>query len=242
MIKGFDVSAWQDNNNTPQKIDWDKAKAQDSKFCFIRAAYSTVEDEDFKFNWEHSKGILRGAYQFYDYRYTAKSQADMFVKLMGSDWGELPPVIDVEQPLENGQPVPFPNAMAYQTGVMTWLKTVEAACGKRPIIYTGQNIIKYGLRINSTSPLTKYPLWIAEYRAPTGNPNFTPWPGWAFWQWGTPAIGLAYGMESRELDADLYNGSYEDLLLFCGINVPPVVELSDKEKLERLWKSHPEIH
>jgi GH25 family lysozyme M1 (1,4-beta-N-acetylmuramidase) len=237
-VKGFDLSAWQNAPATPQGIDWEKAKSQDAKFCFIRAAYSTVEDRDFKYNWEHSKGILRGVYQFYDYRYPAKAQAEMLVALMKDDWGELPPVIDVEQPLEHGQPVPFPNAAAYQASVITWMRIVEAACGKRPIIYTGQNIIKYGLRVTSTSPLTKYPLWIAEYRAPVGEPNFTPWPGWTFWQYGTPAVGLQYGMESKELDMDLYHGTYDELLTFAGIQTPPKPELTLEQRVERLEKLH----
>lgn len=239
-VKGFDVSAWQDANSTPKKIDWDKATSQEAKFCYIRAAYSTVMDEDFPYNWEQSRGkILRGVYQFYDYRYTAKSQAEVLIALMRDDWGELPPCIDVEQPLDHGKPVDFPNANAYQTGVMTWLKAVEAASGKRPVIYTGQNIIKYGLRIGYLSPLTKYPLWIAEYRNPTGEPNFTPWPGWVFWQYGTPPIGLQYGMESKELDANLYNGNYDQLLTFAGIQPPPPPPvLTLEQRVERLEKLH----
>jgi lysozyme len=237
MIKGFDCSSWQDNNNTPQKIDWAKAKSQDSKFCFIRALYSTVIDEDFIYNWENSRGIMRGAYQFYDYRYPVDKQANAFIALMKNDWGELPPVIDVEQPLEHGVPVPFPPSTAYAAAVLKWLQMVEAACGKRPIIYTGQNIIKYGLKMFSTSPLVKYPLWIAEYRTPVGNPNFTPWPGWTFWQWGTPTIGMAYGMESKELDANLYNGDMAALQAFAGLP-PASPELTDKEKLDWLWKKY----
>jgi len=221
MIKGFDVSAWQDNNSTPQRIDWQKAKSQEAKFCFIRALYSTVIDEDFIYNWEGSKGMIRGAYQFYDYRFPVMAQANAFIKLMGSDWGELPPVIDVETVYEKGVAVPFPSSTNYNNAVLSWLKVIENACGKKPIIYTGQNIIKYGLKLFSTSEITKYPLWIAEYRNPVGEPYHNPWSDWLIWQWGTPTIGLAYGMESKELDADLFNGDEEALRKFANLALKP---------------------
>jgi lysozyme len=238
MIKGFDVSSWQDNPTTVQKIDWEKAKSQDSKFVFIRALYANSPDRDFSYNWEHSKGLLRGAYQFYDYRFPVRPQAEAFIALMKGDWGELPPVIDVETVYANGVMVPFPPSSAYQQAVITWLKIIEDACKKRPIIYTGQNIIKYGLKMFSTSELTKYPLWIAEYRTPTGNPNFTPWPSWVFWQYGTPAVGLQYGMESKELDCNLYNGDLAALQAFAGL--PPSSEppLTLEQRVERLEKLH----
>ncbi len=211
--KGIDVSSWQDNNATPQKIDWKKARDVGNDFVFIRAAYASREDEDFKYNWQGSKTIpFRGAYQFYDYRIDAKKQADYFVTLMAGDWGELPPVIDVEEPAwvynrttKKYERVPFPSSINWFNEIMEWLGIVEAACGKKPIIYTSQNYIKYGLKMMNHNPLTKYPLWIAEYRTPpTGIPYIYPWETWAFWQWGTPPVGLISGMESKEVDSNFF--------------------------------------
>lgn len=245
MIKGFDVSSWQDNNNTPQKIDWTKAKAQESKFCYIRAAYATKEDEDFKYNWQGSKGLLRGAYQFYDYRISAEKQAEYLVDLMGDDWGELPPAIDVEQPFEfkkvdgvwKSTLVPFPPSDAWTRSILAWISIVEPACGKKPVIYSGPNIIRYGLKMGMYSPLIKYPLWIANYQNPPVKPNIWPWQDWVFWQWGTPPVGLMYGMESKELDCNLFNGTIEELNTFAG-TTPMPEQLTLEQRVERLEKLH----
>ena len=123
------MCSWQDNNATPQKIDWKKARDVGNDFVFIRAAYASREDEDFKYNWEGSKTIpFRGAYQFYDYRIDAKKQADYFVTLMAGDWGELPPVIDVEEPAwvynndtKKYERVPFPSSINWFNEIMEWL-------------------------------------------------------------------------------------------------------------------------
>ncbi|NPV77892.1 MAG: hypothetical protein HPY59_16145, partial [Anaerolineae bacterium] len=78
---GIDVSFWQDNNNTPQQIDWNKAKKAGAVFAFIKASQATFTDSDFEYNWQNAKtaGILRGAYHFYDYRVSPKTQATYFI-------------------------------------------------------------------------------------------------------------------------------------------------------------------
>lgn len=242
--KGIDVSKWQDNNATPKKIDWQKARDAGNDFVFIRAAYAGIVDEDFAYNWPESKTIpLRGVYQFYDYRIDAKKQADFLVTLMAGDWGELPPVIDVEEPApvynkdtKQYDRVPFPKSDAWTSEILEWLGIIEAACGKKPVIYTSQNYIKYGLKMSAFSPLLKYPLWIAEYRTPpTGTPYIHPWKEWAFWQWGTPPVGLISGVESKEVDSNFFNGTVEDLRKFCGITEKPP-ELTLEQRVERIEK------
>lgn len=245
MIKGFDVSSWQNDPKTPQKIDWSKAKGQESKFCFIRAAYAEVEDVDLDYNWQGSKGLLRGAYQFYDYRYAADKQANKFIEIIGGDWGELPPVIDVEQPVEfkknevgvwKATPVPFPPSDAWKSAILNWISIIQKASGKTPIIYTNQNCIRYGLKMTAASPLVQYPLWVAAYQVPPVSPAFWPWPTWTFWQWGTPPVGLQYGMESRDLDCNLFNGDYDALAKMCGTVIPKPLTL--EERVARLEKLH----
>ena len=239
-VKGFDCSSWQNAVSTPQKIDWTKAKAQESKFCFIRAAYSTEEDVDFDYNWAGAKGLLRGAYQFYDYRYAADKQANKLIEIMGDDWGELPPVIDVEQPffydkhLSKYTPVAFPPSDAWKGAILNWISIIQKACGKVPIIYTNQNCIRYGLKMTAASPLVQYPLWIAAYQDPPVKPACWPWPTWTFWQWGTPPVGLQYGMESKDLDCNLFNGDFDALVKFAGVQVEKPLTL--EERVARIEK------
>ena len=158
------------------------------------------------------------------------------------DWGELPPVIDVEQPFKWDPekkamvPVPFPPSTDWQNSIKTWLSIVEPACGKKPIIYSNPNCIKYGLKLSSTSWLRDYPLWLAQYNV--SKPNPWPWADWTFWQYGTPAIGEQLGMESKDVDVDYFNGDIEALEKFCGVNVTTTPVLTFEERLTRLGKMH----
>lgn len=247
-VNGIDVSRWNDINATPQKINWSMARDAGVIFAFIRATAATTTDEDWTYNWRESKGVIpfRGAYAFYDFRQSAYSQANYFVGIMDGNWGELPPVIDVEQPYQWDAekkamvPVPFPPSTDWRNSVTKWLNIVEKACGRKPIIYTNPNCIKYGLKLFSDSPLVAYPLWIAAYQKVPPNPY--PWKRWDFWQWGTPSVGKQYGMESEEVDANYFNGTIEELGVFCGTIAPPTAQLTDKEKLDKLWEAHPELH
>jgi len=45
-------------------------------------------------------------------------------------------------------------------------------------------------------------------------------------------------MESRELDADLFNGDYDALCTFAGLKPEPKPELTDKQKLDWLWAKY----
>ncbi len=59
---GIDVSLWQDNNSTPQMVDFAKAKSAGASFVFIKASQGLYLDPDFVMNWQNAgtAGILRG--------------------------------------------------------------------------------------------------------------------------------------------------------------------------------------
>ena len=60
MIPGIDVSHWQDDKSTPQKMNFVKAQAMGAKFVFIKVSERGGMDEDFFYNWKNAKaaGIL----------------------------------------------------------------------------------------------------------------------------------------------------------------------------------------
>jgi len=230
MIRGFDVSFWQDN------IDWDKAAKQDSKFCFIKASQDTTADTQFARNWKEAKrvGFLRGAYHFADYRTYAVPQAQYMWSLLKDDPGELPPVLDLEQywtPLPPGS-----RALAW---VKDWGSEMSRLCGSKPILYTSPSVIKYWL---ATIPdwLKEWPLWIANYGV--SEPGYSPWPKWTLWQYSTVGPGTAYGMQSLGLDMDWFNGSLEELQAFCGKKPEPKPLPTLEVMVEKLWAAHPELH
>ena len=82
-------------------------------------------------------GLLRGAYHFFRCNVDAKKQADYFIDYVKSvkDDCELPPVLD----LETNDGV---NKEKIVPAAKVWLDRVEAAFGKKPIIYSGQYFLQ----------------------------------------------------------------------------------------------------
>lgn len=230
-VLGIDVSKYQDNNATPQRVNWTKAKAAGAKFAFIKLGQGTWVDEDFQYNWRESKlaGIMRGAYWYLDNNYGISGQARLFMNtLLGTnDMGELPPVADFE--MRTNVPAP-PQA---RQRLRTFLSYVEQVDHRIPILYVapaywseqGSNEISW----------RRYPLWIANYGV-TSPAIPAPWNTWTFWQYTATGPGLEFGMESLGLDMDLYHQGQG----FDSIIIPQ--ELTDKQKLDKLWDAHPELH
>ena len=91
---GVDVSAYQAD------IDMNRLKEQNIEFIYIKATEgSTIQDERFAVNWENAKNaaLVAGAYHFFSYDSPGKTQAENFIKTVGTDIeGRLLPVVDVE--------------------------------------------------------------------------------------------------------------------------------------------------
>ena len=251
-IFGFDVSEWQDKNSTPQQINFYKMKAEGASFCGIRAGRADVVDTDFEYNWTESKkaGLLRFAYWFYDYRLMAVPQARKFNSVIDGDFGDISPVIDLEQ-IKN---TTMPLRHDYLRASKAFLDTVEAVQGEM-MIYTNPSLIKHYIGYgNVPTWMTDRKLWIAHYLWKSWynrkidnwpiakTPTFKPWNAWTFWQFSPVGDGLKYGAESLGIDKNFFNGSLEDLKKLAGATDEPTPEVPSAEKLTRLWGAHPELH
>lgn len=214
---GIDVSSWQDNNSTSQKIDWHLARASGAVFAFIRCSYGLTADEDFAYNWNAAReaGLLRGAYHFHNYRLNAGEQASFFASRLSGDHGELPPVLDVEKYYQ-----PYPERDAWLADLQTMITTLKNAGHTRVMFYSNPDAILYTLS-PIPSFLTAMPLWIAHYGVdqPSAR-SVAPWGNWTFWQYSASGDGLAFGMESKGLDMDWFNGSEAELYSFAGLSAP----------------------
>lgn len=216
-VLGCDVSFWQDNNSTPQQINFHAMRQAGARFVFIRAGQLTWPDSDYDYNWRESKaaGLLRGAYHFFDYRSNAANQARWFAGVMKPDMGELPPVLDVEIVSAWGRPTRA-NILA---AIQSYATTFQAETGKRLMIYTNPDML-----INVLKPVpdwlsADYPLWVAHYG--TQSPRHDGWPRWTFWQFTDRGDGAKFGVESAQIDLNYFNGSEEELRVFAGIDPPP---------------------
>ncbi len=198
-IHGIDISHYQGD------IDWAELQrdgAIDScpiRFVMIKATEGADQvDEKFERNFRKARehGFTRGAYHFYSTQSSALDQAQAFITKVSLERGDLPPVLDVEKkPKEQSRE-------DFRRDILTWLLTVEHHYGVKPIIYTYH---KFKLEYLDDSLFNQFPYWIAHYYV-----DSVEYQGpWKFWQ-HTDA-GRLPGIKG-DVDFNVYNGSYYDLL------------------------------
>jgi lysozyme len=214
-VPGIDVSYWDAG------IDWPKVRATGQRFMFTKATEGDFyADQTFAANWSGAKsaGLLRGAYHFFRCNVDPKKQATKFIDYVKSvnDNGELPPVLDLES--NDGQ-----SKDKVISRAKTWLDLVEAAFGKKPIIYSGQYFLQDYLSEAGGGPpawAKDYPLWLAQYpnNYVEGSQPYLPrgWYKWTFWQYSEK--GRINGINAN-VDMNLFNGTLEELYKFAGAKI-----------------------
>lgn len=196
-INGIDVSVHQGN------LDWKilkEAAADDVKldFAFIKATEGrTKVDRYFKNNWQEAKkhGIIRGAYHFFLPNKSGTEQAELFLKTVELQEGDLAPVCDIE--ITGGADQEMLN-----NNLKEWLDAVEESTGKKPILYSSKKFYEKYLE----AEFSNYPLWIAHYNVP--GLDMTSGGQWHFWQHNDK--GRIKGIK-KPLDFNVFNGSMDDL-------------------------------
>jgi GH25 family lysozyme M1 (1,4-beta-N-acetylmuramidase) len=215
-ILGIDISKWQDDNSTPQMMDFNKAKNAGAKFVLIKTSQATWLDQDYTMNWQNAKlaGIPRGGYHYMDWTVSAIKQARFFAGVLEKDMGELEPVLDFE--CRTNVPIKPVACKA----VYDFVNEFENITEVKPTIYTSPS---FWIEFGSTNIYWReYKLWIANYYKsfPTIPP---PWNKWYMWQFTDRGDGELYGAESTFIDLDYFNNiDYK----FPGdtIIVPPPIE------------------
>lgn len=198
VVHGVDVSGWQ------KQVDWAQVAASGVKFATIKASEGlSYRDTMFKKHWNSAKreGILRNAYHFFHPRMDPVKQAELFLSVLGSDRGELWPVIDIEW-TDGMSKLDAAGADA----ALKFLERLEKdAC--LPEIYTA---IGFFHGVPGPERFGKYKIWLAQYgvTCPSVPP---PWTEWNFWQYTDhePVPGAG------KIDASLFNGTLDQLRAVC---------------------------
>jgi len=195
MTVGIDVSEYQG------KISWSYVDTIEKKyplhFVFIRAtAGNNLVDRRFKRNWEGAKEnkMIRGAYHYYRPNENSLEQAELFIKTVRLQTGDLPPVLDIEK-------LPKNQSMTnLKKGLRRWLQAIENHYKVKPIIYTGEKYYDDFLK----EEFSDYLFWIANYNFYREEIQ----DGWLFWQFTERA---AVPGITENVDVNIYNGDLQQL-------------------------------
>ena len=192
---GIDVSEYQG------KISWSYVDTIENQyplhFVFIRAtAGNDAVDRRFKRNWEGAKKnkMIRGAYHYYRPNENSLEQAELFIKTVRLQKGDLPPVLDIEK-------LPKNQSMTnLKKGLRRWLQAIENHYKVKPIIYTGEKYYDDFLK----EEFSDYLFWIANYNFYREEIQGD----WLFWQFTERAD--VPGIEGN-VDVNIYNGDLQQL-------------------------------
>ena len=195
-VHGIDLSRHQ------SKVNWDIIAAADIKFAFVKATEGRRYSDTFYCrNWEEMQrvGIKRGAYHFFHPSMDAKEQADNFIATVDMQYGDLPPVIDVE--IDEDVP-----REELAKRLKTWLYWVELKYSIRPIIYTHYKFYNKFI----AGEFDKYPIWIAKYGGEA--PRLGGAAKWWFWQYGNK--GKINGIDGY-VDFNVFYSTQDELEKIC---------------------------
>ncbi len=193
-VHGVDVSHYQSH------INWYQVASEGISFGFVKATEgATIKDSLFCQNWTEMEnaGIIRGAYHFFRPGTSAIAQAQHFIEMVDLQYGDLPPVLDVEV-------LDDVNKDVMVARLKIWLEMVEEAFGVRPIIYTNMKYYNQYL----AEHFADHTLWIARYNAKK-MPALSADNDWDFWQYGNR--GSIAGINGP-VDLNVFQGSHTDLL------------------------------
>lgn len=192
---GLDVSEYQGT------ISWSYVDTLEQKYAlhyvFIRATVGKDrKDRKFERNWLGAKEnkMIRGAYHYYRPNENSLEQAELFIKTVTLQKGDLPPVLDIEK-LPKNQSV-----ANLKLGLKRWLQAVESHYGVKPIIYTGERYYDDFLK----EEFSDYLFWIANYNLYREEIA----EDWLFWQFTEKAS--IPGIKGN-VDVNIYNGDLQQL-------------------------------
>jgi len=204
-LNGVDVSNYQGS------VDWDEMASQDIDFAFIKATEgSSHVDKSFQDNWSKiaETDIYAGAYHFFSFESSGKTQAENYINTVGSLEGKMRPAVDVEYYGSKAREDLDYEAIKAELGVL--LEELEAEYGVKPVIYCTykayDNII--------CGDFDDYDLWIRNIYI---TPDVTLSGRWMYWQYTDKAELSGYSGPERYIDMNVFRGSIDEFLIYNNI-------------------------
>jgi lysozyme len=191
-VRGIDVSHHQ------RRIDWVKLGTEGYDFAFLKATEGgDLRDPLFAANWPAaaSAGLARGAYHFFTFCTGGEKQAKNFIAALAPGQEMLPPAVDIEFHGNCARP---PDPAAIRAELTIFLERIEAAYGRRPILYATKN--SYARIV--AGAFLDYPVWARNI---LHEPRLDR--EWSFWQYADR--GRVDGVGSL-VDLDLFRGTRDE--------------------------------
>ena len=210
---------------------------QDIQFVVVRAGNGTTKDRCFDEFVEAISPIpVRGAYHYFrsesspvnpSKKFPWEEQARLFLEWTNGKGFHFF-VLDFEQAFIQGVPDNQKSAQ-FAADAQRWMQYVADKSEKPVLLYTNPD--KY---LNWLKPygnwMQNWPLWLAQYhkkpsrsRDPWLPPSVTEW---KFWQYSADIPpnnkGQAYGVQSQNIDLNVYNGTVADLHAWLGLTTTAV--------------------
>ena len=202
-IKGVDVSHYQG------EIDWKVLSDQNIRFAYIKATEgSSYVDDAFADNYAQARKteLKVGAYHFFSFDSPGSSQAEHFIRTVEAFEGMLPSVVDVE--FYGDKKEHPPDADKVETELLEYLKRVEQAYDRKPVIYA--TLEAWELYIKGR--FDEYPLWIRDiWKEPVleSDSEDGVGQGWTFWQYTNRGRMKGFSGEEEFIDLNVFYGNEE---------------------------------
>lgn len=197
-VCGVDVSSYQGD------INWELLAEQNVSFAFIKATEgSSFVDKYFEANYENAQktDIAVGAYHFFSYDSSGKTQAENFINTVPPHSGMLPPVIDLE--FYGDKASNPPPREQVDTELKAMISALEDYYGLKPIIYATE--LSYELYLDGG--YEDYDIWI---RNVLSRPKLSDGRSWTFWQYTNRGLLDGYVGKEKFIDINVFCGTREE--------------------------------
>jgi MYXO-CTERM domain-containing protein len=205
-VLGIDIASYQHPGGAA--IDWAQVAAA-RRFVIIKATEGTGYTNPYYADdavQARAAGMYVGAYHWLHFTTSGSAQADYFLDAIGGSVppGDLPPMLDVEEPNDSATPA---ERVAH---MQDWLERVEIVTGRKPMIYSGSWY--WDGYLDSPQGYNDYPFcWAAYVDGCPLVPDY--FPQLTMWQYlggegSTPGIDAA-------CDQDMFYGTEAELAAFA---------------------------
>ena len=191
---GVDISSYQAD------VDMNKLKQQNIAFVYIKASEgSTHIDERFEQNRQKAieAGLPNGAYHFFSYDSSGKTQAQNFISVVGDNLsGRLLPVVDVEYYGDKEENPPKKEDVIRE--LTDFLDALEKHYGVKPMIYTRSDIYDKYLE----GSFDAYKMWMSSLYTPL---KWNYKGDWYLWQYLNKGVLEGYSGGEKYIDLNVLN-------------------------------------